>query len=496
PAEGRGRTLGRQIASSLALLVLIAGLLSAGVLALHVRVTAALQDSHEDDFAAREALGLALAVREHYLHETHTVIQGDSGQVHHHHHWIDDLEARIAALEGRVPAAQRQTLEELRATSRAIDRRFREELLPAALAGDMATVRAQQQSSELLLSQATSAADALVEALDARAEATRGEALARSRLAIIVGVIGVLIIGVAAVVVAARLRRAVLAPLGRLTAAARRFGAGDFEHRIGSGELPELVELRTVSHALDSMAGELRARERRLLQTERIAAIGQLTAGIAHEINNPIGVIRGYLKTMIPAADQGQIDAGELGEELRILDEEAAACQRIVDDLLSFAREPQLRRESVVVAALLEDAVRRFSSALPKVKVVVEVAGEGPVSVDPLRMQQVLANLLHNAAAAGGEQPITLRAKHEDQGWVIEVRDRGPGIAADKRERIFEPFFSERHGGSGLGLAICRSIVEAHGGRVFALAPEDEEEDGAVLRIELFPGQANRESQP
>ncbi len=472
-------SLGRRIAASLALLVIIAGLLSAGILALHVRVTAALEATRADGLAAREALGLALAVREHYLHETHTVIQGDRGQVAHHHHWIDDIERRVTELLPRVPDAERETLVELRETSRAIDRLYRSRLLPAALAGDTKTVRAHQQSSEVMLRDATTAADAIVDALDRRAEATRSEALELSRLAIVVAVLGVVVLGITAAVIALRLRRAVLAPLARLTGAARRFGAGEFDFRVGQAGL-DTTELQTLGRALDRMAVELEARERQLVRAERVAAIGQLTAGIAHEINNPIGVIRGYLKTMLPTVDA--TTQPELREELEILDEEAAACQRIVEDLLSYAREPVLEREPVAAARLLDDAVRRFgSTAEGRGRAIDVVVDDTPLELDPVRMQQVLANLLRNAADASSED-ITLSGELDGERYRIAVADRGPGIPDDRRERVFEPFFSERRGGSGLGLAVSRGIVEAHGGRIFV---DPSTTTGARIIVEL-----------
>lgn len=480
PPSAPRPSLRRRIAVSLALMVVISGLLSAGILGLHVRVTRALEQARADELAAREALGLALAVREHYLHETHTVIQGDGGQVRQHHDWIDGIEHRIDALLPSVPVSERRALSDLRDTSRAIDELFRDRLLPAALAGDLETVRAHQRQSEKLLRNATEAADAIIGALDERADRTQREALELSRLAIIVGVVGVLLLSIAGTVIGVRLRRAVLAPLGRLSAAASRFGAGEFDFRVGEASL-QTQELATLGGALNHMAVELETREQELLDTERVAAIGQLTAGIAHEINNPIGVIRGYLKTMIPTVDGSQ--HAELLEELQILDEEAAACQRIVEDLLTYAREPRLERQLVDARALVEAAVRRFESSgsAPALEVEVERCD---LDLDPVRVHQVLANLFHNAAESAPGEAIDVTGRARGSTYVLEIRDRGPGIPADKRERVFEPFFSGRRGGSGLGLAVCRGIVEGHGGRIRAAAPEGGQA-GARIVVEL-----------
>ncbi len=485
-------SLGRRLGRSLALLVAIAGLLSACLIVLQIRVTQALEATRADGRAAQDALGLALAVREHYLHETQAVIQGDDAHAHHEHHehdrWVDDIEQRIATLMARVPDSERAALERLRELARTIDRRYRDELLPAAQRGDLATVRAHQRDSEPRLREASEAADAVVAALDARAEATRRDAVELSRVAIIVGVIGVALIGGAALVITLRLRALVLVPLRRLADAARRVGGGDFRARVDAFP-PGAGELHTLGHAFDRMAIELEARERRLVQAERVAAIGQLTAGIAHEINNPIGVIRGYLKTMMPELASPRLEPeaiAELREELNILDEEAAACQRIVQDLLDYAREPKLERRELELAPLIDDAVRRFATS-PRGEAHAVVVDVEPAraTLDPLRIRQVLSNLLDNAAAASpAGAPIELHGRACGERYHIEVRDRGPGIPVDKRERVFEPFFSERRGGSGLGLALSRGIIVAHGGTI-AVADPLSEHGGARLVIDL-----------
>jgi signal transduction histidine kinase len=282
-----------------------------------------------------------------------------------------------------------------------------------------------------------------------------------------------------------RLRRAVLSPLRELSEAARRIGRGELDIRVGDVGRGELLEL---SHAFDRMANELRAREARLVQSERMAAIGQLAAGVAHELNNPIGIIRGYLKTMTPDADPET-----LREELAILDEEAAQCQRIAEDLLAYARTSELTLTSLELRPFLEETVRRFRESPAGHRVTLDVdVQEARLEADAPRLRQVVLNLLTNAAQACPEGARTLlRGRPEGEMCVIEVDDEGPGIAVADRARVFEPFYSKRPGGTGLGLAVCAGIVEAHHG---AIRVEDKDGPGALfqLRLPLTQAEASR----
>src|SRR5262249_44783652 len=161
--------------------------------------------------------------------------------------------------------------------------------------------------------------------------------------------------------------------------------------------------------------------------------------------NNPIAVIRGYAKTM-----RQEAQGAELRDELRILDEEAAACQRIAEDLLTYARSPAMAPCPVDAAELLRDAAERCeggpSRRAPEGGAAVEVDAESAaIAVDPLRIRQVVVYLLANAReATSGEQPVRVGGRRVGDGYRIEVEDRGEGIPEEAREHLFEPFFSTR----------------------------------------------------
>ena len=172
-------------------------------------------------------------------------------------------------------------------------------------------------------------------------------------------------------------------------------------------------------------------------------------------------------------------------EELRILDQEAAACHRIVEDLLTAGRDPALALERVELGALLRETAARFTATELGERVALTCEADGAhLEADPVRLRQVLDNLLANAAQHSEPgAAIDLRGTRlEGGGYRVEVSDRGPGVAEEDREAIFEPFRTSRPGGTGLGLAVCRVIVRAHGGTIAALPREG---GGTVVRVEL-----------
>lgn len=303
-------------------------------------------------------------------------------------------------------------------------------------------------------------------------------AIRASRWGLLAGAAGMLLVVLLSVLYTARLRRSLLTPLASLVTAAGRFGQGNFETRVGRiGE----GELQAVADACDHMALELQAREQRLIAAERMAVIGQFAAGIAHELNNPIGVIRGYLKTMKPTQPPDM-----LRDELQILDEEAAACQRIAEDLLAFASPKDVQRGWARVDELLAASVQRFiDSGEARGHAIPLSVQRHELFVDSGRLRQVILNLLRNAVQASPEgAPIEVagRLRADGRHYVLSVADRGGGVRDEDKRKIFEPFFSKHDGGSGLGLAVCHGIIVAHGGTI---SVQDRVDHGAILEVSL-----------
>lgn len=464
----------RRVTIAMGSLAAVAVLVSLGLLALIADVAAVVASMQQDEQAMHEGLMLGIAVREQYIHEAHTLIERNQSHLDHHHTWVEEVARSAALLHERVPASERWRVQRIADTSTEIDEAFRSTIVPAMAAGDLATVRTEHRRIDALVTRAAGDADAVAAALEHRMhdEHTRAEGTAQAAVAI--AALGALLALFLAGYHGARVRRRVLGPLGELVDLTREIGEG----RIPKATLEGDAEVVAVGVALKQLASDLHEREGRLVASERLAAVGQLAAGVAHEVNNPIGIIRGYLRTMIPEARDAQ-----LKDELRILDEEAHACQRIAEDLVAFARASELRVEEVELASVIGDIAQRLeaSGELHGARVRVD-AEPCAMSVDAGRIRQVVSNLVRNAAVAAPEGLVEVVGIAEADAYRIEVRDRGPGVDEAERDRIFEPFFGKRPGGSGLGLAVCIGVVRAHGGSIRAAARDG---GGATFVVEL-----------
>ena len=394
------RVIARRLALSFALVSIVAVAMCGMLIAVIGEVAGLVANMQTKEAAIRESLVLATAVREQYIHQAHWIIEQDDHHLEHYGEWTERVRHGAQTLKPLLPESERWRVEEMLRDSDALDDFFRNTLVPAIERGDATAVVEHHKKADELSQRATKQADLIARSAEHDMAMDHTSATAAARIGLLTGATCVLLVLGLSVLFTIRLRRAVLEPLKVLSAQARRFGSGDFSSRVGPvGE----GELRAVSTAFDTMAEELQAREARLIETERMAAIGQLAAGVAHEVNNPIQVIRGYLKTMGPDTPPEVLD-----EELKILDEEAAACQRIAEDLVAFARVPELRRDHVDMESLLVESVRRFGETEEGAKQPVHLnVDPGDAFVDGGRIQQVVRNLLVNAASFSEiNQPI------------------------------------------------------------------------------------------
>jgi PAS domain S-box-containing protein len=219
-----------------------------------------------------------------------------------------------------------------------------------------------------------------------------------------------------------------------------------------------------------------------LIRQEKMASVGQMAAGVAHEINTPLGVILGYTQLMM---DDFAKD-GEVYENLRIIERQTKACRKIVADLLKFSRQTDSARVKVDLNELIEEVltvsehnlnishiqvIRRFDPRLPG------------VIGDAEKLRQVFINLLnnsHHAMANGGEITIATRRDPLSGEIVITVRDTGTGIAEEIKPKIFDPFFTTKEigKGTGLGLSVTYGIIRDHGGSIAVESPVQDPETG------------------
>lgn len=481
PAHSVDHVIGRCIAIGFGLVAAVAVIMCSMLLSTILSAARVVSEMRSDEHAIDQSHMLSTAVREQYAHQAHTIIESTHSHLDHYREWVDRVQEIVSALRPTVPASERSRLDAVLADSRELDRMFRDRVLPAVERDDRAALAHLHHHTDELSTRAAAEADAIARTVDARMVQAHVSAMHSTQLGLVGGGICIGVVLVLATGYTLHLRQAVLKPLSALAESARRFGRGDYSVRVGScGE----GELRALGEAFDFMVAEIDARERRMMQAERMAVVGQLAAGVAHEINNPIGIIRGYLKTMSPDSDPETLQ-----EEIRILDEEAAACQRIAEDLLAYAAGSQVRTVPTMMRDFLDEAVRRFDDGDSAIgcRFVVN-AQQGLAQIDPGRARQVLFNLLRNAVRVSPKgAPIEVVGTAQPDGsYEISVSDRGPGVAPEDRAAIFEPFFSKTAGGSGLGLAVCDSIVRAHGG---SIAVEEGPHGGARFRAR-FPGVA------
>lgn len=225
------------------------------------------------------------------------------------------------------------------------------------------------------------------------------------------------------------------------------------------GELRRLNE--ELEHRVRRRTAELEQAHEQLLRSERLSAIGQLAGSLAHELRNPLGVISNalyYLRLVQPEA------APKVREYLDIIGGEVNQAQRVISELLDFVRLPRPRPQPVVLAGLVEEALRR-ERVPPQVVVRNDIPSSAVAWADPHQLRQVLANLITNAFQAmpdGGT--LVFAAQTVAAGTELLVSDTGCGIPGQDLERIFQPLFTTKSRGIGLGLSISRALVEANGG--------------------------------
>ena len=232
---------------------------------------------------------------------------------------------------------------------------------------------------------------------------------------------------------------------------------------------------------------ERRRLQDQLIQSEKMSAVGQLVAGVAHDLNNPLASVLGFADFLVESPDVPP----NLREPLRVIQQESLRAATIVRNLLGFARKQEHRRHNETIRPVLEATLVLLRNQLmaDRVDVHLEIEpGLPELYVNANQIQQVFVNLIHNAsqaiASTGRPGEIRIIARHGPQGVVIDVSDNGPGMPEELAARAFEPFFTTKPEGqgTGLGLNICQGIVREHGGLItLTTAPGA----GATFSVEL-----------
>lgn len=283
----------------------------------------------------------------------------------------------------------------------------------------------------------------------------------------------------------------VMAPLKRLHQGVRRVASGAFEQRLEEGGSREFADL---ADDFNHMAAELaalytdlekkvRLKSHELVRSERLASVGFLAAGVAHEINNPLNIMSGYAEMAQGWLDRARRDGNlaEVQEALEIIRQEAFRCKEITSKLLSLAAVGDSERSDVSLPRLINEVVQMVRGLRKyrdrTVVVDAEPDADQPVLASAAEIKQVLLNLIINALEASPSAGGEARAICRVSGSMIEVtiRDNGVGMTPEVRDRVFEPFFTARRDrggqrtrGVGLGLSISHAIITSHGGKIRA----------------------------
>jgi len=297
---------------------------------------------------------------------------------------------------------------------------------------------------------------------------------------------------VLSIAIAFSLRQAILPPIGNAVRVAVQIASGRLDNKIETGGRSETsVLLRSLDAMQTAIAAHLEAQaatQAELLKRERLSALGQLTATVAHELRNPLSAIRNTFVVIEDKAKQQGLNLERLAERI---DRSIGRCDRLINDLLDYTRGTTSNPEPIALDAWLKPLIEE--QTIPQGIIVEQdlCAPRATISIDPDRFRRVIINVLENAMqalndSAQTERRITIRTSDGAYVASIVVEDNGPGIDPDVLPRIFEPLFSTKSFGTGLGLPTVKQIVDQHQGQIEIAS---EKGSGTTVRIDL-PHQA------
>ena len=286
-------------------------------------------------------------------------------------------------------------------------------------------------------------------------------------------------------------------PLSELRNGAEAVGRGDFTRRVPVRSPDECGELAAVFNQMTENIQQSRAQieknvetlkntQAQLIQSEKLSAVGEFVAGVAHELNNPLAAVVGFSEML----KDNDVDTKNR-RYLDMIHKSAQRCQKIVQSLLSFARRHQHERKPMPLNSMVEAVLEMLNYQLrtSNIEVVTQLDPSQPVVLaDGHQIQQVFLNIINNARQAmenrqpGGRIKITTEAY--DENVRVTIQDNGPGISPENLQRIFDPFFTTKQvgQGTGLGLSLCYGIIKEHGGNI---TPSSTPGEGATFVIEL-----------
>lgn len=285
----------------------------------------------------------------------------------------------------------------------------------------------------------------------------------------------------------------VIRPLKSIEDAIHKIAGGDYENipALSTGD-----EFESLVSSLNNMINELNRRSEQLIQTKKMASLGTLTSGVAHELNNPLNNISTSVQILLEELQEGDREFHK--ELLKETESQVERARDIVKALLEFSRERSFSLKRTHFKELVDQTIKLIKGEVPaNVEIRVDIPDEIREEMDPRRIQQVLINLVMNGVQAmqdGGILNIRADEKKEEEGFCFEVQDSGKGIPEQDLAKIFDPFFTTKEVGKGfgLGLSVTHGIVEQHGGRIEV---ESDLGRGTTFKVFLPAQEASASSQ-
>jgi signal transduction histidine kinase len=249
----------------------------------------------------------------------------------------------------------------------------------------------------------------------------------------------------------------------------------------------ESAEINTVVNAFRALGDEIKSLKEQLVIKERLAALGEVSAGIAHEFRNPMGVIAGYAKLLLKSLDEND----NRREIVQGILNEIEDMNRVMEELLKFSRSEPIKKIDINLTTSIRDVIQSMGDSADKIDF--SLLDDVSIKGDETLLKQAIKNLVHNAIDAGERVWIDVKrgawaerqsmgTESQKDGVYITIRDNGKGIADRDVDRIFMPFYTTKEKGSGIGLALVQKIVMGHGGNITV---ESKEGEGSTFRVFL-----------
>ncbi|MDL1972874.1 MAG: ATP-binding protein [Deltaproteobacteria bacterium] len=277
--------------------------------------------------------------------------------------------------------------------------------------------------------------------------------------------------------------KSIVRPLKRIEEGTKKISQGDFT------PIPELKthdEIQSLCKAFNRMIRELKIRETQLVQSKKLASLGTLLAGVAHELNNPLSNISTSCQILLEEIENPDLNFRK--QLLEQIEEQTNKARNIIYSLLEFSRQKEFEKETLNLRDIIHETIGFIRGEMPtKVEMVVDVPDNVNIYADKQRIEQAFLNIITNAIQAiPNEGIVSVKARvDEERGFVnIEFEDSGVGIKPEILPRIFDPFFTTKEvgEGAGLGLFITHEIIERHGG---SIKVESEVGKGTIFLVQL-----------